>query len=95
MAQFTIKGTIRGDVYAVTWQDGRLSGDPFAVDLLQARAYALDDLPVGPMGGPYTGRDHLAIALSSVFIIRGVFDEILEYSDDEPPLPPVSDDTVL
>lgn len=78
--KFWIQGYPAGDgdnLYPVrrmlTWQGGALSGDAAMIAAAHERARALEGHSVGPYGGPYTVRDHLADPLSALFLLLDLF----------------------
>lgn len=84
---------LRGDplVRRVTWDDGIIRGDLPTVALVLTAARELDGLPVGPVGGSITLRDHLRTPLSALFVMCDAFlrDTITTGGDvpEPPPLP--------
>lgn len=90
---FSASGRIAGtnDTATIQWTDGIVRGDRYACDLLRKFARDLDGTFVGPVEGPYTDRDHIRSGLSTVMLIRELFDEeTLQWAGDVParePLP--------
>lgn len=79
----------------LTWDEGKLSGNPRLVALVRNQAKRWEDMPVGPVGGPYTRgrRAHLASGLSTVHLLREICDpgtvpEIISGDAPEPPETP-------
>ena len=57
----------------LTWTDGALSGDPYAVARLRALASLLNGTRIGPPEGPNTMRDHLSSVYSALILVAEVF----------------------
>ena len=72
---YTLHGKINGVPYAVTFEDGRLTGDDLPIMLAQSYAEASEGTPVG-VPTRYTERDHLTDPVSAyVILTEEVFDE--------------------
>lgn len=56
----------------VSWDRGRLDGDPDLVARVEAAAQDLEGSKVGPHEGPYTFDNHLASDLSALIIMAQV-----------------------
>lgn len=80
----------------VTWDDGVLTGDRKACDMVRCHAKYREGYHVGPIEGPYTTTNHLADGLSTVFLIRDLLEDELsgDWSGDVPSrvAPPINDD---
>lgn len=85
---FSCTGRMKSFARPVTirWNDGQLSGDQGAVELLRLHAQRLEGFNVGPIEGPYTRHNHLADGLSTVFLIRDLLEDELggSWSGDVP-----------
>jgi hypothetical protein len=92
---YTVHGRLEGRRVSITWDDGALSGDQTAVDILQIRAKVLEGTDVGPPTGPYTVRRHLADPLSTIFLMRDLLGEDITADGDVPEPPPVPDGAVI
>ncbi len=93
--RYTVTGTIEGRTFTVTYEDGRITGDEPAVRLIEATARSLEGEPVGPVGGPYTDRDHLRDPLSALFVMREAFDEVVSATGDVPEAPDAPEDAAV
>lgn len=82
--KFTAKGAIGGKPETVTWDDGKLTGSPFAIEYLRNMAEWQDGEPVGPIMGPYTEHDHLADPLSASILMAEMFGDSVEFEGDLP-----------
>lgn len=79
---FTTTILHKGTRYDLTWtdtspspgRDGVVTGDPFAVALLNIHAEALEHTPVGPPDGPHTITSHLKSGISTYTIINTYFE---------------------
>lgn len=60
-------------VSSVTWDDGKLSGDPYLVLSLEVLAEHLEGRRVGPPEGPHTVTNHLRSGLTVVILAEQVF----------------------
>lgn len=79
----------------VTWQDGRITGDLVALGDLQQAADDQDGLAVGPVGGPYTTRNHLADPLSAYILMLGLFHRsTVQVGGDVPQVPDLPEGAV-
>lgn len=91
-SSFTVRGMRNGSLVHVTWQDGRLSGDPPTVDLVIVEAelgavYRADtrlggaraELHAGLHDQPLTDPD------SAYGLIASVIDRVQEVTGDLPP----------
>lgn len=76
---FSVTGRMKSFARPVTirWDNGVLSGDRGACDLLREHARAMEGFDVGPVEGPYTRHNHLADGLSTVFLIRDLLEDEL------------------
>lgn len=92
---YQIKGEKLSKEYNLVYNDGQLSGDEFAVRLVETHAEALEGQMVGPVGGPWTETDHLSDSLSALFVMRAAFDEILEVKGDVPEMPEVPEQAII
>jgi len=91
--KYSVTGKIGGHTYIVIYSKlpalkPRLTGDDVAVKLIEIRAQALQGSILGPVG-MYFDRDYLNDPLAALFVIREVFDEIVEASGDVPEAPDV------
>jgi hypothetical protein len=91
---YTVRGLLNGERVTITWEDGVLSGDAVAVELLELRARALEGREVGPPTGPFTVRRHLANPLSTVFLIRALLGDEITASGEVPIPSPLPEDAV-
>lgn len=82
--RFTAKGAIGGHQHEVTWDNGTLSGSPFAIEYLNRMAEWRDGEPVGPVLGPYTEHDHLTSPISAGILMAEMFGDSVEFTGDEP-----------
>lgn len=70
---FSAIGRLKGSDpkrYEVRWHDGKLEGDPVAVEELTYRARLLEGELVGPGDGPFTTTRHLSSGVSTVSLIQ-------------------------
>lgn len=77
----------------ITWDNGALSGDGFAVDLVRLKARSMEGYLVGPPTGPWTDTEHLKDPLSTIFVVGELF-EIISV-DNPPKLPKVPEGAIL
>lgn len=91
---YTVKALLGTKLYTVTYEAGQLTGDEFAVDVLQINNQALQGTLIGPVG-MYFDRDYLKNPLAALFLMREVFDEILELTGEVPEPPDVPDGAVI
>ena len=59
MTRLSFEGLRNGRHASITWEDGALFGDPEACAWIEYLARVLEGQPIGPIGGPYSSRDHL------------------------------------
>jgi len=81
---FTAIGVFGGRSVSVTWSDGKLIGDTYAVVKIRNLASDSHGKEVGPGHGPTTLRDHLKSPMSALMLIDEVLDEIIEVEGDKP-----------
>ena len=76
-------------VLEVTWDNGKISGDPFLVAVLTTEAKVREGTSVGPPGNVNVFTNHLQSGLSTFELLRDVFgEENVEMSGEFPgPLP--------
>jgi hypothetical protein len=94
--KYTVKGKLNEIVYTVTYQKGlsgkaELTGDLVAVRLIEIRAAS--SRPVGPVG-MYFDSNLLENPLAALFVMREVFNEIIEASGDVPEAPAIPDGAI-
>ena len=89
---FTVTGNVRGKQYSVTYDDGRLTGDHIALDIVRITALTTRG-PVGPVG-QYTEFDYLAAPLPALFLIMGVFTKVDNVTGDVPEADEVPEDAI-
>ncbi|SFU40162.1 hypothetical protein SAMN05421543_101472 [Alicyclobacillus macrosporangiidus] len=85
------------EVAEVTWEDGRLSGDPVLTRLIESTARGLEGMPIGFPTGGQTVTDHLSDPFSALYIMRFRLPEPIEFLDaggEVPTLPPVPDGAI-
>ncbi len=58
---------------SVTWDDGKLEGDPFLVEAFQRADKRFTGWLIGPPQGPATSRNHLSSGLSTLYLADRVF----------------------
>lgn len=73
MTQFSISGERNGRHITITWEDGKLSGDPATVWWIQQLAEMEEGQTVRMLVGPATTHDHLASPWSARALIQSVF----------------------
>lgn len=94
---FSVTGRVPSIERPVTvqWDNGLLSGDRMAVDMLRAFARAMEGQSVGPIEGPYTEHNHLANPLAIASLMGNLFDFDAVWSGDVPmrvaPPPPTTE----
>jgi len=85
--KYTVFGKMDDKDSFVTWEDGKLSGDPLAVALVTGEARAEEGHPVGPAAGPYTEKNHLANPLSAYCLIEQAAFVVQRHEGDTIPCP--------
>lgn len=90
-----LKAKKNNKVFSLIYEDGMLSGDEFAVRLVETYADALEGKMVGPVGGPWTETNHLEDPLSALFVMRDAFDKIIEITGDIPEPPEVPQEAIV
>lgn len=74
----------------ITWDRGRVRGDPALVEWVRSEARRLDGQRVGPEEGPYTRRGHLSSPLSACIIMAEAFlTNTVRITGDVPRRPPI------
>lgn len=94
--EYTVTGRVEGRVASLTWTD---EDDVLVVSgpdvRLAAALHQMSDLfygeRVGPVGGPYTERNHIEDPLSAFILMHELFDEIIESEGEVPRIPSVPD----
>lgn len=90
--KFTVVGTIQGRPARITWDNGQLTGDPVAIQLLRIEAELADGEDIGPVEGPYVYKNHLADPVATYFLLCRVFTTVDAITGDpfpeRPPIPP-------
>jgi hypothetical protein len=76
--RYTITGILSGypnrsGNRTLTWEDGKLSGDPLAILLVEGEAGKMEGRTVGPPEGPYTDGDHIKDPLSTLMLLTPLF----------------------
>lgn len=89
MSTFWVRGVFAGKERTVEWRDGKLSGDRMICAALPLFAESLRGIPIGPPEGPTWTNDFLKVPLAAVFLMREVFEEILDGGGDLPVPPPI------
>ena len=94
MSTFTLRGH-RGDtVVEITWTDGKLSGDPHAVHMVNLIADQAEGKPVNSLTDSTT-HDHLSNPSSAYMLMCMVFSGVpQEIDSDIEPLPPLPEGAV-
>lgn len=71
----TVTGTINGERVDLTWEDGRIGGDPRAIEAVRELAQLHE--VIGIPNGPRTvgAREHLADPFSFAFLAQKLFQE--------------------
>lgn len=93
---FTVKGRYKNldsRPVALTWNDGRLSGDSVVIECIVAHARDLNGQTVGPVEGPYTTSKHLKSGLSALMILTDAL-ENATVSGDVPTRPDIPADVL-
>ncbi len=85
--EFTLGGKLNGKASSITWKDGDLSGDEYAVALLTGIAKGAEGEPVGPAAGPYTLTDHLKSPLSTYMLVNQDLFPVDSHDGDEIDMP--------
>lgn len=80
---YTVTGILLGTEYVVQWKDGKVRGTQFIKDVIEAQAKAYKGIGLGPVGQYYSGPP-LKDPLSALFLMREVFDEIVDATGDVP-----------
>lgn len=81
--RYTVTARYAGHTFAVTWEDGKLSGDPAAVHFLKFIAKIHGGYTI--FGGPtlpLSAYHHLQNPVSTYKLMEKHFDKILDYSGD-------------
>lgn len=81
---FTVTGHLAGAAATVTWTNGRLTGDPWAVRAVLERARSLEGTDIGPIEGPYTNRLHMRTPIGAITVIAETFDAVDDVTGDVP-----------
>jgi hypothetical protein len=92
--RYTVAVDALGLAGTVTWDHGRLAGDPWAVQRLELEALRLDGQLVGPGAGPYTRTAHLTDPLSAFFVMQTAFERVQVLEGDVPLAPEVEPDAL-
>ncbi len=93
---FTITGNLRSHKgLKITWDNGKLTGDPLLVSEVETEAKIREGESGGPVCGPYTRNDHLTDPLSAVNLISEVLDKVTKSSGDIPEPPEVPPDAII
>lgn len=94
MMKFTVVGNIhKRRSVSITWEDGKLSGDEGAIRMLRQLAKEKEGELVGPVG-IYTETKHLEEGLSTLFLLKDVYDAIAKIEGDIPEAPPLPDGAI-
>lgn len=94
MAHFYATGKYLGEDSRLDWEDGRVTGTKAALD----RVYEMagNSSVVGPVGGPYTTRDHLEDPLSAMILFSTVLVESdVKFYGDIPRVPQPPDGSIV
>ncbi|EGO63519.1 hypothetical protein [Acetonema longum] len=81
--KYTVKGMIHGQDVEVTWEDGRLTGDPDVISLVQLNAMAKEGTEVGWEGQRKTKTNHLDDPGTAAYLIYIEMDEVTEFIGDK------------
>ncbi len=86
MAHFLMTGTIGSIDSWIRWDNGKVTGEENAMQLLKAEKKLAAGEALGqPHGaGPSRDRAHLRHMNSAIELVERVFDEVTSYSDSEP-----------
>lgn len=88
--------TLQGSSHKLTWSDGIISGDTFAVEeLFTAIRFLLPHEGMGPQGGPYQyGDDVTKDAVSFYFMAKHTFDDVTIIGGELPSFDEVPDGAI-
>ena len=83
---FTVRGTRNGSVVVVRWDEGRLSGDPPTLDLIEVEADLTacsghDPLVQRTPGVAHAGRGNLHDPQDAFAVVCHVFDRVNDVSE--------------
>jgi hypothetical protein len=85
---FTAHGLIHQIEYTITvHDDGRLDADEATLHVLTELAALYDGEPVGPYNGPHTFETYLSNTLSAYHLLPSLFDALIGFSGNPPPVP--------
>lgn len=84
---FEVRGRFVNRDVTISWDNGELGGDEFAVRWAKNIAEIREGRSVGPVCGPYTQTKHLDNALSAYFILTQSLDEVYDVTGDVPTVP--------
>lgn len=95
--RFTVTGKFveEGQPFSITWNNGRLEGDPNIVAAFEWLASRRDGEALGAPTGPFTtnAEDHISNPISFAFLVNSIVDDP-QYSGDVPRLPPLPDGAI-
>ena len=84
MSAWKVRGTFKGRSVVLGFRDGELWGDELAVAAIEARSGELEGIPVGPVGGPYTFKEHARNVFGALMLAEQILTdrETLERDGD-------------
>lgn len=94
MSFFTLQGHRAGKLVEITWTDGKLSGDPDAINMVEIIAKGAEGRLVSSLTDSTT-HDHLSNPSSAGSLMRMVFSDRPEcIASDLEPLPPLPEGAI-
>lgn len=91
---FTVTGIYQGREVFLTWDEGRIEGDPEFIKALEKHAEKRDYVEVIGMG-PISTNAHLSKPLPAAWLMGELLDSVISRGGDFPKLPDVPDDAVI